>query len=370
MASHQPDSPQLGTLERPFVKWSDWCDALHRYKNSGRQTLYPRHAVPNMRKFLVTKIAQDIESQHPQHQPAQQKDDDGNGNDWGDAGDLVDALPCVSAWHQYTRDLEGQPPEKFGEGDGARDSPWVTFQIYVPWREEAGLDELISVAGALEVKTFEIRHGEETAARDRLDVYGVKAEDMATISGERLGGVGEEDDGTALNRMARRVARDNSLFRTGDWLDTPPSERRYPHETMADQACLARTDMITRAVAHQRAKMAAARAAGRKEFQWGDSCIGNARFYTQLVIVLGQVPKGGDEQAWEMVVFYFVWFDLRPDEGLEDDDEMLEVMVDPLIGVTSAAKEMHGIRGRNSNIPVELCYPFEGDRGEPLSLDA
>ncbi|KAH6630281.1 hypothetical protein B0J18DRAFT_95959 [Chaetomium sp. MPI-SDFR-AT-0129] len=370
MASQRPESPELGTLERPFVKWSDWCDAMRRYKENGGMTRYPRHSIPRIRKFLVTKIAQDIESQHPQHQPAQQQDDDGNGNDsGGDAGDLVDAsLPCVSVWHQYTRDLEGQPPEKFGEGDRTRESPWITVQIYVPWREEAGLDELVSVAGALEVKTFVIRHGDETAARDRLDVYGVREELMAAISGGRAGGAGE-DDGTALDRMARRVAEDTRLMRTGEWLDLPPSERRYPPEIRADKACLARTDMITRAVAHQRAKMAAARAAGRKEFQWGDPYRSNMKFYRQMVIVLGQVPKDEDEQAWETVVFYFVWFDLRPNEGLEDDDEILEVTVDPIIGVTSAAEEMHYIRGIYSNIPLELCYPFHGDRGEPWSLD-
>ncbi|KAK4145299.1 uncharacterized protein C8A04DRAFT_26804 [Dichotomopilus funicola] len=299
MASQRPESPELGTLERPFVKWCDWCDAMRRYKENGGMTRYPRHSIPRIRKFLVTKIAQDIESQHPQHQPAQQQDDDGNGNDsGGDAGDLVDAsLPC----------------------------------IYVPWREEAGLDELVSVAGALEVKTFDIHHGDETAARDRLDVYGVREEFMAAISGGRAGGAGE-DDGTALDRMARRVAEDTRLMRTGEWLDLPPSERRYPPEIRADKARLARTDMITRAVAHQRAKMAAARAAGRKEFQWGDSYRSNMKFYRQMVIVLGQVPKDEDEQAWETVVFYFVWFDLRPNGGLEDDDEILEVTVDPIIG--------------------------------------
>jgi hypothetical protein len=164
----------------------------------------------------------------------------------------------VSAWHQYTRGLEGQPPETFGEGDEARDMPWVSFQVYVPSPKTRSSSS--SRQGDLKTKTFEICHSGEARAENRLDVYGIDVPEAETGN-------------LVLDDLARRVARDRELPN----LIPPPAEQRSARETEADQKELSHSGMLRYCVAHQRAKVAAAKAAGHRGFQ------------------MGLVPKGGYE---------------------------------------------------------------------------
>ncbi len=74
----------------------------------------------------------------------------------------------------------------------------------------------------------------------------------------------------------------------------------------------------------------------------------------------------GDDKAWESVVFYFVWFDPRVLEGLDEEEmeSFSELSVQPIIGITRAAREMHTMRGRDSNVAAELCGPWTGNYGD------
>jgi hypothetical protein len=123
--------------------------------------------------------------------------------------------------------------------------------------------------------------------------------------------------------------------------------------------------MFLRCVAHQRAKVAAAKAAGREVFQWGSSPEVDASFYRDAVIVLQRAPDAGDEKAWESVVFYFVWFDLREleDDGMEEEP-LPELLVQPITGTSRAAEKMHRMRGGDSNVAAEMCYPWTVNRGD------
>ncbi|KAH8680656.1 hypothetical protein BX600DRAFT_428640 [Xylariales sp. PMI_506] len=85
-----------------------------------------------------------------------------------------DGSPCTIVWHQYTRDLEGQPTETFGNG---KTVPFASWQIYVPYTEVLGntpQDIAQRIAIYLESQSFDLRHGEDIALRDRLNVYCLK----------------------------------------------------------------------------------------------------------------------------------------------------------------------------------------------------
>ncbi len=244
-------SSELGTIDQPFKTWAAWCDTLHRYRR-GEDVIDPRLSRPGHRHYLVTRTLETGSEEE------QQQEDGGS-------------VPCVSAWHQYTRGLEGQPPEAFGEGDGTWDMPWVGFQVYVPWpatrSSSSSQGDLAAIASALETKTFKIRHGDEISARNRLDVYKINVfvAEMADV---------------ALGEVTRRAARDFE------------STWRSHREMEADEKELPQNAMLLRCVAHQRAKLAAAKAAGRKDFQWGNSPKVDAKFYQHSVIVLQKVPDG------------------------------------------------------------------------------
>ena len=126
---------------------------------------------------------------------------------------------------------------------------------------------------------------------------------------------------------------------------------------------LARGDMVTRAIAHQRARMAAAVEAGHREFFWTLSPPTNGCHFEQGIIVLEKPPEY--DKGWERAVFLFIWFD-RTDFCSEEEepDALHEVWVELAIRATEAAKKMHEMRCGNSNMAVEIVYPWLGTFGE------
>ena len=361
---------------RPFKTWTEWTDAVRRYRQ-GRQFPDPRRsfAQPRRSPYLLTRTQTDHEG-----------------------------ATFTSAWHQFTRGLEGQPVETFGEGQDARDIPFGNFQVYVPrpTSPDSGID-LLGVASALEERTFDLRHGSEEQARDRLDVYGlgpvaVAAEaedrdqlarpvvsdselrrDLLTSSESKLrhlqidiesGGYGLDE--TARADMVARAAALQASIEAGK--DELARGERMTRAIALEESIkvarkeLARGDMVTRAIAHQRARMAAAVEvaveAGHREFFWTLSPPANGGHFEQGIIVLEKLPE--DDKGWERAVSLFIWFDRTDFCSEEEEPEALhEVWVEPAIGATEAAKKMHEMRCGNSNMAVEIVYPWLGTFGEP-----
>ena len=132
---------------RLLKTWTEWTDAVRRYRQ-GRRFPDPRRSFAEPRRSLYLLIR--TQTNH-------------------------EGATFTSAWHQFTRGLEGQPVETLGEGQDAWDIPFGNFQVYVPrpTSTDSGID-LLGVANALEERTFDLRHGSEERARDRLDVYGLE----------------------------------------------------------------------------------------------------------------------------------------------------------------------------------------------------
>jgi hypothetical protein len=134
------------------------------------------------------------------------------------------------------------------------------------------------------------------------------------------------------------------------------------------QTQMAHGEMVTRAIAHQRARIEAAEAAGAEgghpEFFWTREPPGGGGCFKQVVVVL-ENPAEVDED-WERAVFLFVWLD-RTDfcAGEEEPEAEHEICVEIALRVTAAAKMMHGIRYGNSNIVASWFEPWLGTRGEP-----
>ncbi|KAL7622470.1 hypothetical protein AAE478_007976 [Parahypoxylon ruwenzoriense] len=225
-----------------------------------------------------------------------------------------DSTPCVAAWHQYTRHLVGQPTEAFG----GRHIPYGSFQMYMPCKSnQTGEDgdtcdeEVLRVATILEEKTFYPRHGSNSAWRDRLDVY--------------------------------------RLPKSGD-LD----------------------DFVRSCVTHQKREIAHREAAGAEGEdlyiqRWNiGSTDPAAEEYQRALIVLESVPGQDDDAGWDNIKFLFTRFDLIDRERDEEDrDAYGDIFTRRVVGLESAAREMHDMRGADSNILGDFYSDYEGDFGEP-----
>ncbi len=309
----------------------------------------------------------------------------------------------ISVWHQFTRGLEGQPVEMFGEGVDARDIPFGNFQIYVPRSTPPGNREtdLLGIASALEERTFAIRHGSEQQARDRLDVYelapvAAEIEDRDKLVRQVASDIqlrselikspeyelqGLQSALDSIGDIPDETIRANIVMRAAD-LQASIEERQVQPaygdietrvsalETSieAKRKELAHGGMVTRAIAHQRARIAAAEAAateaGYPEFFWTREPPGGGGCFKQVIVVLEKLAEVDED--WERAIFLFVWFDRTDFCSEEEEPEALhEIWVETALGATEAAKMMHEIRYGDSNIVASWFEPWLGTWGEP-----
>ncbi len=373
----------IDTRTHTFQSWTEWTEALRRHRSRSRHPLGISYSAlqlhwPRRTRYIVAKAQTDHEG-----------------------------ATFISAWHQFTRGLEGQPVETFGEGDDARDLPFGNFQIYVPRPTVTSGNtktDLLDIATALEEKTFEIRHGAEQQARDRLDVHGlgpapaadeiedrdklarqvasdiqlknelVKSPEYELQSFQRtLDSVGDILDETIRADMLARVAAlDSSIEGRQANCTSGDIETRVASleaSIKAKNKELAQGDLVSRAIAHQRARIAAVEAAaaqaGHREFFWTREPPGGGGGCFKQVIVVLEKPAGVDED-WDRTVFVFVWFDRTAFDSEEEEPEARhEICVEIAVGVTEAAKTMHEIRYGDSNIVASWFEPWLGTLGEP-----
>ncbi len=369
----------IDTRTHTFKSWSEWTEALRRHPQPApppKGVPYPSLQMywPRRTPYLVTRAQTDHEG-----------------------------ATFISAWHQFTRGLEGQPVEMFGEGADARDIPFGNFPIYVPQSTPSGNSEtdLLGIASALEERTFAIRHGSEQQARDRLDVY-----ELAPVAAEM------EDRDKLVRQMASDIQLRSELIKSpeyelqglqstlnsvGDILDETiranmvvraaalqaSIEERQVQPAYGDietrvsaletsieakRKELAHGDMVTRAIAHQRARIASAEAAvteaGYPEFFWTREPPGGGGCFKQVIMVLEKLAEVDED--WERAVFLFVWFDRTDFCSEEEEPEALhEICVETALGAIEAAKMMHEIRYGDSNIVASWFEPWLGTWGEP-----